>query len=109
VKPGECFIGSTEVLESLFGKLKYMEHEQTAFGFTSLVLATMACVGSTDKKTIGEAIKSVKLSKIDEWTEKEIGRTVQSQRKSIRQLIKKLTTKMTQEVSGILERKVMGF
>jgi hypothetical protein len=109
VKPGERFIGSTEVLESLFGKLKYMEHEQTAFGFTSLVLATMACVGPTDEKTIGEAMKSVKLSKIDEWTEKEIGKTVQSQRKSIRQLIKKLTTKMTQEVSGILERKVMGF
>src|SRR5208282_4472588 len=51
VNPGERFIGSTEVLESLFGKLKYMEQEQRAFGFTSLVLAAIACVGPTDERT----------------------------------------------------------
>ena len=56
---GECFIGSTEVLESLFGKIKYMEHEQTAFGFTSLVLAAIATVGLTDDQTIAKAIKSI--------------------------------------------------
>ena len=53
---GERYIGSTEVIESFFGKLKYMEHEQTAFGFTSLVLAAMGCVGRTDAKIVKEAM-----------------------------------------------------
>ena len=109
VKVGECFIGSTESLESLFGKIKYMEHEQTAFGFTSLVLAAMACVGPTDEQIIAKAIKSIKISDIDEWAEMEIGMSVQSQRKKIKTTIAGLMKKMGQEVSGILEKKVMGF
>jgi hypothetical protein len=66
LKFGERYIGSTEVLESFFGKLKYMEQEQTAFGFTSLVLAAVACVGPTDEKTIKDAIKTIKFSEMDE-------------------------------------------
>lgn len=109
VKLGEYFIGSTEVLESLFGKIKYMEQEQTAFGFTSLVLAAMASVGPTDDQTIAKAITSIKFSDIDEWTEKEIGKTVQSQRRKIKTIIAELANEMGQEVSGVLERKAMGF
>ena len=61
MKPEDYFIGSTEALESLFGKIKYMEREQRAFGFTSLLLAAMAAVGPIDEKTIVEAMSSVKL------------------------------------------------
>jgi hypothetical protein len=106
---GERLIGSTEVIESFFGKLKYMEQEQTAFGFTSLVLATAACVGSTDDKTIREAMVSVKQSDIDEWSQKEIGKSIQSQRKVVRQMVGKLTKETGQEISGFFEEKVMGF
>ncbi len=109
MKPGECFIGSTEVLESLFGKLKFMEREQTAFGFTSLVLAAIACVGPTDEKTVEEAIKSISLSEIDEWTEKEIGRSVQSQRRTISKIVKDLTAKMRQKASGVIGGEAVGF
>ena len=109
LKPEELFVGSTEVIESLFGKIKFMECEQTAFGFTSLVLASMACVGPTDDKTIGDAIRAVKLSDIDEWAAKEIGKSVQSQRKQLKKIVSKLTIKMGQEVSGFLERVRVGF
>ena len=109
VKPGERFIGSTEVLESLFGKLKAMEQEQTSFGFTSLVLATMACVGPIDKKTVRDAIRIVKLSDIEDWSQKELGKSIQSQRRSIRILIKSLKKKMTPKVSGILEEEAVAF
>ena len=54
IKFGECFIGSSEILESLFGKIKYMEREQRAFGFTSLLLAAMAAVGPLDEKNSRE-------------------------------------------------------
>jgi hypothetical protein len=112
LKFGECFIGSSEILESLFGKIKYMEREQRAFGFTSLLLAAMAAVGPLDAKTVAEAIKHVKRSDIDEWSAKEIGQSIQSQRRQIKKIIAGLvgknfrTIELGQEVSGITQRKV---
>ena len=109
LKFGECFIGSTEILESLFGKIKYMEREQRAFGFTSLLLAALAAVGQLDEKTVAEAVEHVKRSDINEWVAKEIGQSVQSQRRQIKKIIadlarkKSRTIKVGQEVSGILQ------
>ena len=110
IKFGECFIGSSEILESLFGKIKYMEREQRAFGFTSLLLAAMAAVGPLDEKTVVNAMSSVQRSDIDEWAAKEIGQSVQSQRRQIKKIVASLVTKrfetikLGQEISGILER-----
>lgn len=73
---GDFSIGSTEVIESLFGKIKYMEREQRAYGFTSLILAAIASVGKTDDKLIEVAISSTKLSDIEEWAANEIGQGV---------------------------------
>jgi hypothetical protein len=104
--PLECFIGSTEVLESFFGKVKYMEREQRAFGFTSLLLAAIASIGAVDEETITEAMTSVKLSDLDEWSMKEIGQSVQSQRKKLKKIISDLATKAGREISGFLERAI---
>ena len=87
IKHGEWFIGSSEILESFFGKLKYMEREQRAFGFTSLLLAAMAAVGPLDEKIVAEAMESVKRSDIDKWVAKEIGQSVQSQRRQIKKIV----------------------
>lgn len=106
---GDHFFGSTEILETLFGKLKFMEKEQTVFGFTSLVLAAAACVGSNSDKTIRDAVVSVTQSAIDEWSDKEIGKSIQSQRRAVRKMVMELSTKTEQEFSGILEEKVAGF
>ena len=109
VRSGERFVGSSEVLESLFGKIKYMEHEQTAFGFSSLVLAALAHVGSSSDKLIQQAIMTVKLSDIEEWSATEIGRSIQSQRRQVKKIIVDLKIKMEQKLAGTLERKIMGF
>jgi hypothetical protein len=109
MKSGECFIGSTEVIESLFGKIKYMEGEQTAFGFTSTVLAGIACIGPSDDKTITEAVTSIKLKDIESWIGKEIKESIQSQRCKIRNFISKLKEKMDKKTSGILQGKALGF
>jgi hypothetical protein len=103
---GEHFIGSTEILESLFGKLKYMEREQRAFGFTSLVLAAVAAIGPLDEKIVAEAMTSVKLSDIEQWAEKELGQSVQSQRRLVKRYVDCLATKVTEtgrKVAGISE------
>lgn len=104
MKPTENFIGSTEVLESLFGKIKYMEREQRAFGFTSLLLAALASVGPLDEVTIANAMMSVKLADLDKWSMQEIGQSVQSERRKIKKIVADLQTKSGQEISGILER-----
>lgn len=104
IQIGECFIGSTEVLESLFGKIKYMEREQRAFGFTSLLLAAIASVGPLDDDTIIKAIQTVKLSDIDKWSLTEIGQSVQSQRRQIKKIIANIAAKARkagQEITGI--------
>ena len=112
MKLRDWFIGSSEILESLFGKIKYMEREQKAFGFTSLLLAAMASVGPLDEAVVGMAMQSVKRSDIDEWAKKEIGQSIQSQRRQIKKIVANSmkrtieTKKMEQEVSGIFEDKV---
>ncbi len=101
IKYGEWFIGSTEILESLFGKIKYMEREQKAFAFTSLLLAAMASVGPLDEKIVAEAMESVKRSDIDKWAAKEIGQSVQSQRRQIKRIVASSAVKMINTKSGI--------
>jgi hypothetical protein len=109
VKAGERLLASTEVLESLFGKMKYMEYEQTAFGFTSLVLAAIAHVGVSDDKIITKAITLVKHSDLDTWSAKEVGKSVQSQRRQTKKIISNLKKNLGQEITGILEGEAVGF
>lgn len=104
--PAERHIGSTEVLESLFGKIKHIEQEQKAFGFTSLLFAGIASVGSTDQSTIAEAMRVVKLSDIKEWTEKNIGQSMQSKRRFALMAVEVLkadTKDVEQKLSGAFE------
>jgi len=82
---------------------------QTAFGFTSLVLAAMAHVGPSDSRTIEGALKVVRVSDIDRWSAKEIGRSVQSQRRQMKKIVTKLKAEMAQEAAGILEGEAVGF
>ena len=46
VRPGERLPGTTEVLESCFGKLKALEDGQSKSGFTGLVLSLGAMVSN---------------------------------------------------------------
>ena len=45
VPEGQTWISSSEIIESLFGKLKCLEQDQSKGGFASLVLGMAACVG----------------------------------------------------------------
>lgn len=107
VKFGERFIGSTEGVESLFGKIKSIEREQKAYGFTSLLLAGVAAVGPINEAIVVEAMKSVRLSDIEEWTAMELGQSIQTQRRQIKKIVKEINVgNMGQKLSGILERKI---
>jgi hypothetical protein len=78
---GERFPGTTEVLESCFGKLKALEDGQSKSGFTGLVLSLGAMVSSGTAESIGEALEQCRVRDVMGWCRKRLGESVQSQRK----------------------------
>jgi hypothetical protein len=104
------FIGSSEILESFFGKFKSMEGDQCKSGFTGLVLAAHAHVGTIDEEVVAAALSSVPTKQLQEWIKNQVGSTVQSKRRRLFTSAKGIfQNKIVQEPSGVLERKVVCF
>jgi hypothetical protein len=80
VRIGECLPGSTEVLESCFGKLKALESDQSKSGFTGLVLSLGAMVSKRTAETIREALQQCGVDQVLNWCRRKLGQSVQSQR-----------------------------
>jgi hypothetical protein len=81
--PGETLVGSSEVLESLFGKLKHLEGEQAHNGFTGLVLSLPAMVASTTEEIIHTAMETVSTKNVLDWCQQYIGKSLQAKRKEV--------------------------
>jgi hypothetical protein len=82
-KPNERLVGSSEVIESVFGKLKMLEKEQDGSGFTGLILGIPAFVSTLTLEVVKEAIETVPTKKVHEWYKENIGQSLQSKRKEI--------------------------
>jgi len=82
VRPGERIPGTTEVLESCFGKLKALEDGQSKSGFTGLVLSLGAMVSNWTVESIGEALERCRVRDVLDWCRKNLGTSVQSQRRT---------------------------
>lgn len=76
----ERLIGSTEVVESLFGKLKRLEGQQNKNGFTKLLLGMSASVATLSKEYLHAAFSAIKTKDIAAWCEKHLGISLQAQR-----------------------------
>lgn len=81
-KPGERLPGSTEVLESCFGRFKQLEKQQSRGGFTSLVLSFGALLAETATETIKEAMQNSGTKAVYEWCREKLGTTLFSKRKA---------------------------
>jgi len=81
VRQGERLPGTTEVLESCFGKVKTLEDGQSKSGFTGLVLSIGAMVSTWTAESIAEALERCKVRTVLHWCEKMLGQSVQSRRK----------------------------
>ena len=84
--PDEILLGSSEVIESAIGKFKTLEHDQVKSGFTSMLLSFAAFLSQTTQDVIKTALEAVPTKRISEWCKKNIGQSVQSQRKEILKL-----------------------
>lgn len=76
-KPGEKLLASTEVLESVFGKLKRLEGSYASDGFTGLSLAVGAFLGEATEEHVKEALDAVPQKAADNWVKRLLGTTVQ--------------------------------
>jgi hypothetical protein len=85
--PHERLVGSSEVLESVFGTFKRIEQQQTQSGFTGLVLAVGALVSPITHEGIQEALETVSTAQVRQWCQQHLGPSVQAQRQqAFRQL-----------------------
>jgi hypothetical protein len=85
---GQRLPGSTEVLESLFGRYKELEKQQSKGGFTSLLSGFGALVSGAVSQTVGEMIDPIRqvleasrTRNVIDWCRQKLGTTVCSLRR----------------------------
>ena len=92
VRPGERLPGSSEILESCFGKYKTLERQQSKAGFTGLLLALAACVAERSQEVVHEALQNSKTRDVIAWIKNKLGDTFGSKRRKAYQAKKVATT-----------------
>jgi hypothetical protein len=80
---GERLPGSTEVLESSFGKFKALEKGQSRGGFTSLLLGFGALLKGAASETVRRAMETTPTKAVKEWCSEHLGQTLHSERKIV--------------------------
>jgi hypothetical protein len=95
--PQERLLGSSEVIESVFGKFKRLEQTQAKSGFTSLILTMSAMVATTPREVIHKALETVPTKSVLAWCKKTLGDSLQAQRKKTFSLYAKTEQKCAQE------------
>jgi hypothetical protein len=81
LQPGERFPGSTDVLESCFGKMKELEKQQARGGFTSLLVSFGALLAKTTPQVIQAALQHSRTIDVVNWCHAKLGRTLFGKRK----------------------------
>ena len=89
--------GSTEILESSFGKLKEIEGDQSRSGFTSSILIWAALFGATTAQVIRDAMTQVPGKFVQEWVRTHLGATIQSKRAKLSHALRKKMTEKPED------------
>jgi len=100
-RPGERLLGSSEVIESVLGKLKRLEQDQAKSGFTGLLLSIGAMVSSTTSDVILKALETVPTKKVLDWCKEILGRSVQAKRQEVFASPNKLEQKWDQSWAAV--------
>jgi len=78
---GEHLLGSSECIESLIGKGKRLEGQQSKGGFTKMILGMAAAVVTPTKDRIFSALSNVKTKDLKRWCAEKLGRSILSRRR----------------------------
>jgi hypothetical protein len=91
--PQERLLGSSEVIESVFGKQKRLEHHQANSGFTGLLLTLSAMVSETTTEVIHKALEAVPTQRVRQWCQQHLGPSIQAQRQQAFRTLKQAEQK----------------
>jgi hypothetical protein len=81
LKREERIPGTSEVIESAFGKFKTVERDQARGGFTGLLLALAACVAERTQEVVHETLHTTRTRDVLTWIKTKLGNTVGSKRR----------------------------
>ena len=79
--PGERLVGSTEILESVFGQWKTMERQESNCGITSLILSLGSMLGQWPLSRLPAALEATPVKAVKSWCKQSLPPSVQSQRR----------------------------
>lgn len=80
-EPGERFPGSTEVLESSFGRMKALEKQQARGAFTSLLVSFGAMLAELTSPVVEAALHHSRTKDVYQWCHEHLGTTTFAKRK----------------------------
>ena len=106
-------LGCTEIIESVFGKLKQLMDEDTKDGFTPFVLSIAACVGKLNLEIVQKALSSSSKKQVNNWIKENFPESICSQRRKLfrffsKSKIKQLKDWWVQDLATINIDKVMN-
>jgi hypothetical protein len=78
--PGEHLLGSSEVIESLIGKGKRLEGQQSKSGITRMVLGLAAAVVKPNHEFLREALETVGVKHVARRAKQHLGPSIQALR-----------------------------
>lgn len=81
VPEGMRLVGSTEILESMFGRFKQLEKSHSSGGLTSLVLSLPAMIGQWSSDQLKAAMEWASIEKVQDWVETNLGVTFWARRR----------------------------
>lgn len=80
IPPGEHVLATSEVLESLLGKGKQLQGEQSRGGFTKMVLGIAASVVKLTNDTVTQALTAIRVRDVTTWLTQFLPVSIQAQR-----------------------------
>ena len=95
-RQGERLLGSSEIIESVIGKFKSLEQDQSKSGFTAMLLSLASMLSKTTQDVIRNAFETVPTKKVFEWIRENIGQSVQSKKKEIAAFVRSAEQKRDQ-------------
>ena len=81
LRHGEHLPGSSEVLESLIGKGKRLEGQQSKGGFTRMVLGLAAAVVNPTIEYLHQALETIPTKHVFDWAKEKLGSSLQALRR----------------------------
>ena len=82
IAPGLSYPGSSEIIESLIGKIKQIQGQHSRGGFTKMVLMIGALLSERSERVVWQALQSIREIDIRAWTKATLGTTLGSIRRT---------------------------